>query len=433
MNTYMVGGAVRDALLGLPVHDRDWVVVGSTPKAMQARGFVPVGKDFPVFLHPRTHEEHALARTERKTAPGYHGFVVHAAPDVTLEDDLARRDLTINAIAAKPMQTSAGGTFDTQNPQPDLVALVDPHGGVADLRAGVLRHVTDAFREDPVRILRVARFAARFGHFTVAPETQALMQDMVASGEVNHLVPERVWQELSRGLMAPTPSRMLQVLRDCGALKVLLPELDRLWGVPQRAEYHPEVDTGVHVMLVLDMAARLAALLVALAALVWAWALPGRSRWWLVALALLGNGWLLAVVGPYVIQPAPAHSSGEGIAAAGSVGQQRWQPWSAQRVAELSAAGQPVFVDFTAAWCVTCQYNKRTTLADTSLLADFAAHKVALLRADWTLRDPAITAALAQLGRNGVPVYVLYAQGRAPVVLTEILSVQEVRTALAAL
>jgi tRNA nucleotidyltransferase (CCA-adding enzyme) len=259
MNTYMVGGAVRDALLGLPVHDRDWVVVGSTPKAMQARGFVPVGKDFPVFLHPRTHEEHALARTERKTAPGYHGFVVHAAPDVTLEDDLARRDLTINAIAAKPIQTSAGGTFDTKNPQPDLNSLVDPHGGVADLRAGVLRHVTDAFREDPVRILRVARFAARFGHFTVAPETQALMQDMVASGEVNHLVPERVWQELSRGLMAPAPSRMLQVLRDCGALKVLLPELDRLWGVPQRADYHPEVDTGVHMVMVMDMAARLGA------------------------------------------------------------------------------------------------------------------------------------------------------------------------------
>jgi tRNA nucleotidyltransferase (CCA-adding enzyme) len=257
MNTYMVGGAVRDALLGLPVHDRDWVVVGGTPEAMQARGFVPVGKDFPVFLHPRTHEEHALARTERKTAPGYHGFVVHAAPDVTLEDDLARRDLTINSIAAKPIQTSAGGTFDTQNPQPDLNSLVDPHGGVADLRAGVLRHVTDAFREDPVRILRVARFAARFGHFTVAPETQALMQDMVASGEANHLVPERVWQELSRGLMAPTPSRMLQVLRDCGALKVLLPELDRLWGVPQRADYHPEVDTGVHMLMVMDMAARL--------------------------------------------------------------------------------------------------------------------------------------------------------------------------------
>jgi len=199
-------------------------------------------------LHPATHEEHALARTERKTAPGYHGFVVHAAPDVTLEEDLARRDLTINAIAAKPIQISGGSTFDSKNQQPDLDTLVDPHGGVADLRAGVLRHVTDAFREDPVRILRVARFAARFPHFTVAPETQALMRDMVASGEVDHLVPE---------LMAPAPSRMLQVLRDCGALQVLLPELDRLWGVPQRADYHPEVDTGVHMMMVMDMAARL--------------------------------------------------------------------------------------------------------------------------------------------------------------------------------
>ena len=257
MDIYLVGGAVRDALLGLPVQDRDWVVVGSTPEAMQARGFVPVGKDFPVFLHPATHEEHALARTERKTAPGYHGFVVHAAQDVTLEEDLARRDLTINAIAAKPIQTSGGGTFDSRNQQPDLDTLVDPHGGVADLRAGVLRHVTDAFREDPVRILRVARFAARFPHFTVAPDTQALMRDMVASGEVDHLVPERVWQELSRGLMATAPSRMLQVLRDCGALQVLLPELDRLWGVPQRADYHPEVDTGVHMMMVMDMAARL--------------------------------------------------------------------------------------------------------------------------------------------------------------------------------
>ncbi len=189
-----------------------------------------------------------MARTERKTAPGYHGFVVHAAPDVTLEEDLARRDLTINAIAAKPIQISGGSTFDSKNQQPDLDTLVDPHGGVADLRAGVLRHVTDAFREDPVRILRVARFAARFPHFTVAPETQALMRDMVASGEVDHLVPE---------LMAPAPSRMLQVLRDCGALQVLLPELDRLWGVPQRADYHPEVDTGVHMMMVMDMAARL--------------------------------------------------------------------------------------------------------------------------------------------------------------------------------
>lgn len=258
MDIYMVGGAVRDALLGLPVQDRDWVVVGTTPQHMQAQGFVPVGKDFPVFLHPRTHEEHALARTERKTAPGYHGFAFHAAPDVTLEQDLARRDLTINSIATKPILKSDEGDFHSNSGTlPDLTALVDPHGGVSDLRAGVLRHVTTAFREDPVRVLRVARFAARFPSFVVAPETQVLMQDMVACGEVDHLVPERVWQELSRGLMEQRPSRMLQVLRECGALKVLLPELDRLWGVPQRADYHPEVDTGVHMEMVLDMAARL--------------------------------------------------------------------------------------------------------------------------------------------------------------------------------
>ena len=258
MDIYMVGGAVRDALLGLAVQDRDWVVVGTTPEHMQAQGFLPVGKDFPVFLHPVTHEEHALARTERKTAPGYHGFAFHAAPDVTLEQDLARRDLTINAIATKPIQSSGESTFHSKNDVlPDLTTLVDPHGGVADVRAGVLRHVTDAFREDPVRILRVARFAARFPTFVVAPETLALMQDMVACGEINHLVAERVWQELSRGLMEQRPSRMLQVLRDCGALKVLLPELDRLWGVPQRADYHPEVDTGVHMGMVMDMAARL--------------------------------------------------------------------------------------------------------------------------------------------------------------------------------
>jgi tRNA nucleotidyltransferase (CCA-adding enzyme) len=258
MDIYMVGGAVRDALLGLPVQDRDWVVVGTTPEHMQAQGFLPVGKDFPVFLHPVTHEEHALARTERKTAPGYHGFAFHAAPDVTLEQDLARRDLTINSIATKPIQSIGKGNFYFKNEVlPDLTALVDPYGGVADLRARVLRHVTDAFREDPVRILRVARFAARFPTFVVAPETLALMQDMVACGEANHLVPERVWQELSRGLMEQRPSRMLQVLRDCGALKVLLPELDRLWGVPQRADYHPEVDTGVHMAMVMDMAAHL--------------------------------------------------------------------------------------------------------------------------------------------------------------------------------
>ncbi len=242
MKVYAVGGAVRDRLLGLPVSDRDWVVVGATPDALRAAGYVPVGRDFPVFLHPQTHEEYALARTERKTAPGYAGFVFHAAPDVTLEQDLARRDLTINAMA----ETADG-------------AVIDPYGGQQDLAAGILRHVSPAFAEDPVRILRVARFAARFAAFSVAPETQALMRQMVAAGEVDALVPERVWQELSRGLMEATPSRMFGVLRDCGALARLLPELDRLWGVPQRADYHPEIDTGVHVMLVIDLAARLQA------------------------------------------------------------------------------------------------------------------------------------------------------------------------------
>jgi tRNA nucleotidyltransferase (CCA-adding enzyme) len=243
---YQVGGAVRDALLGRPVHDRDWVVVGGTPEAMVAAGYQPVGRDFPVFLHPETHEEYALARTERKSGRGYRGFVVHASPEVTLEEDLARRDLTINAIAADADWTGAGAVFD-------------PYHGVADLRARVLRHVGPAFAEDPVRILRVARFAARFTDFSVAPETLALMRAMVAAGEVQALVPERVWQELARGLMEAQPSRMLQVLRDCGALAVLLPEVERLWGVPQRADYHPEVDTGVHLLLVLDMAARLQA------------------------------------------------------------------------------------------------------------------------------------------------------------------------------
>jgi tRNA nucleotidyltransferase (CCA-adding enzyme) len=242
MQTYMVGGAVRDALLGLPVNDHDWVVVGATPEAMVAQGYLPVGKDFPVFLHPRTHEEYALARTERKTAPGYRGFAIHADPSVTLEDDLARRDLTINAIA----KDAAG-------------ALIDPFDGQRDLSQRVLRHVTDAFREDPVRILRVARFAARLADFSVAPETLQLMREMVQAGEVDHLVPERVWQELARGLMEATPSRMLELLRKCGALARMLPEVDRLWGVPQRAEYHPEVDTGVHLNMVLDMSARLAA------------------------------------------------------------------------------------------------------------------------------------------------------------------------------
>jgi tRNA nucleotidyltransferase (CCA-adding enzyme) len=242
MRTFRVGGAVRDALLGLPVQDVDWVVVGATPEQMVRSGFLPVGKDFPVFLHPETREEYALARTERKTARGYHGFTFHAAPDVTLEQDLARRDLTINAIA-----------------QDEDGSLTDPFHGQDDLRARVLRHVTDAFREDPVRILRVARFAARFTDFTLAPDTLQLMRAMVEDGEADALVPERVWQELARGLMEARPSRMLEILRDCGALARILPEVDRLWGVPQRADYHPEVDTGVHLMMVLDMSARLAA------------------------------------------------------------------------------------------------------------------------------------------------------------------------------
>ena len=242
MKIYQVGGAVRDALLGLPVQDRDWVVVGATPEELAAQGFLPVGKDFPVFLHPQTREEYALARTERKTAQGYRGFAVQALPGVTLEEDLARRDLTINAIA-----------------QAEDGHLIDPYGGQADLQARVLRHVTPAFAEDPVRILRLARFAARFTDFSVAPETQALMSQMVQAGEVDALVPERVWQELSRGLMQARPSRMFEVLRGCGALARLLPEVERLWGVPQRPEYHPEVDTGVHLMMVLDMAAQLQA------------------------------------------------------------------------------------------------------------------------------------------------------------------------------
>ncbi len=240
MKIYAVGGAVRDELLGLPVQDRDWVVVGATPEDMLAQGFRPVGKDFPVFLHPESGEEYALARTERKSAPGYKGFVFHTDAGVTIEDDLARRDLTINAIA-----------------RAEDGAYVDPYGGRADLAARVLRHVSPAFVEDPVRVLRVARFAARFADFTVAPETRALMRAMVAGGEVDHLVPERVWQELARGLMEAKPSRMFELLRECGALAKLLPELDRLWGVPQRADYHPEVDTGVHVMMVIDVAAEL--------------------------------------------------------------------------------------------------------------------------------------------------------------------------------
>ena len=250
MEVFVVGGAVRDALMGLSVNDRDWVVVGSTPEAMTAQGYVPVGKDFPVFLHPKSREEYALARTERKTARGYKGFAVQAAPDVTLEEDLARRDLTINAMAVpEVLAHSAPSTWTG--------LIVDPYDGQRDLQAKVLRHVTEAFAEDPVRILRLARFAARFADFSVADETMALMRQMVEGGEVDHLVPERVWQELAKGLMSTKPSRMFEVLRECGALKVLLPELDRLWGVPQRAEYHPEVDTGAHMMLVMDMAAQL--------------------------------------------------------------------------------------------------------------------------------------------------------------------------------
>ena len=239
MQIYIVGGAVRDELLGRPNTDCDYVVVGATPETMLAQGFRPVGKDFPVFLHPKTHDEYALARTERKTGRGYHGFTFHAAADVTLEEDLARRDLTINAMAR-----AADGS------------LVDPFNGQQDLASKTLRHVGPAFAEDPVRILRIARFAARFSDFSVAPETLALMRSMVVSGEVDHLVAERVWQELAKGLMEKKPSRMFEVLRDCGALARLLPEVDKLFGIPQRADYHPEIDTGIHTMMVVDQSAQ---------------------------------------------------------------------------------------------------------------------------------------------------------------------------------
>ncbi len=243
MNIYLVGGAVRDRLLGLQPGDRDWVVVGETQASMESAGFKPVGRDFPVFLHPDTGEEHALARTERKSGRGYRGFVVDADPSVSLEEDLGRRDFTINAIA----QDAHGG-------------LVDPHGGAADIQARVLRHVGPAFVEDPLRVLRAARFMARFAPlgFTVAPETMALMLEITASGELAELVPERVWQELRRALASQRPSAFLRTLHDAGALAVVLPEVDALYGVPQRAEFHPEIDTGVHVELVCDMAARLA-------------------------------------------------------------------------------------------------------------------------------------------------------------------------------
>ena len=242
--TYLVGGAVRDELLGLPAGDRDYVVVGATPQAMIDAGFRQVGRDFPVFLHPDTGQEHALARTERKSGEGYTGFVVHASPDVTLEDDLVRRDFTINAIA----RDEASGEF------------IDPFDGEKDIEARVLRHVGPAFVEDPLRVLRAARFMARLAPlgFRIAPDTMALMRDMVQSGELAALTPERVWQELARALRSEAPSAFLRTLRECVALAVVLPEVDALYGVPQRVEYHPEVDTGVHVELVCDVAATLA-------------------------------------------------------------------------------------------------------------------------------------------------------------------------------
>lgn len=242
MNSYLVGGAVRDSLLGLPVTERDWVVVGATPQQMIDQGFTLVGRDFPVFLHPQTHEEYALARTERSIGPGYRGFEIHTSPKVTLEEDLARRDLTINAMAR-------GGDG----------RLIDPFGGQADLEGRWLRHVSPAFAEDPVRILRVARFAARLAPlgFQLAQETQDLMRRMVEAGEVAALVPERVWQEMEKALLAPAPTEFFQILRCCGALGVLFPELEALYGVPQPQQYHPEIDTGIHTFMVLDQAAML--------------------------------------------------------------------------------------------------------------------------------------------------------------------------------
>jgi len=242
VKAYLVGGAVRDRLLGLPVSDRDWVVTGATPEEMRRKGFLPVGKDFPVFLHPETKEEYALARTERKTARGYHGFVFHAAPDVTLEQDLCRRDLTINAMA-----------------EDEFGQLIDPFHGSEDLRNRQLRHVSGAFSEDPVRLLRVARFWSRFAAhgFVIADETMRLMRRMVDAGEVDALVPERVWQEIQRSLGEAQPRRFFEVLRDSGACRTILPEFDALFGVPQPAKYHPEIDTGLHCLMVLDEAAGL--------------------------------------------------------------------------------------------------------------------------------------------------------------------------------
>ncbi len=240
METYLVGGAVRDTLLGLPVVERDWVVIGATPEIMIKQGYRPVGKDFPVFLHPKSHEEYALARTERKTAPGYRGFTVHADPDVTLQQDLIRRDLTINAMA----MTDDG-------------IIIDPYGGQQDLENRVFRHISPAFAEDPVRILRLARFAARFSHlgFTLAEETNQLMQAMVSAGEVDALVPERVWAELAKALLENTPSAFFYTLRHCGALARIFPELDALFGVPQPPQHHPEIDTGIHSLMCLEQAA----------------------------------------------------------------------------------------------------------------------------------------------------------------------------------
>jgi tRNA nucleotidyltransferase (CCA-adding enzyme) len=240
MQVYLVGGAVRDRLLGRAVKERDWVVVGASPEELERQGFVPVGREFPVFLHPQTHEEYALARLERKVAPGYRGFTTRSAPDVTLEEDLRRRDLTINAMA----QTPAG-------------EIVDPYGGRRDLELRLLRHVSDSFIEDPVRVLRVARFAARYAElgFRVAQETVALMRRMTDSGELTALVPERVWQETERALGETRPDVFFETLRECGALQVIFPELAALYGVPQPPRWHPEVDTGVHVMLALRYAA----------------------------------------------------------------------------------------------------------------------------------------------------------------------------------
>jgi tRNA nucleotidyltransferase (CCA-adding enzyme) len=244
MEIYLVGGAVRDKLLGLPVLEKDWVVIGESPDSMLKQGFRPVGKDFPVFLHPQSHDEYALARTERKTAPGYKGFAVHASPEVTLEQDLIRRDLTINAMAMTP-----------------LGQLIDPYGGQQDLENRVFRHISPAFAEDPVRILRVARFAARYKHlgFTLAEETRELMQSMVAAGEVDYLVPERVWAELLKALKEQSPSAFFYILKDCTALEKIFPEINCLFGVPQPEKYHPEIDTGLHCMLCLEQAAQLSA------------------------------------------------------------------------------------------------------------------------------------------------------------------------------